>query len=651
MLLAAGLLFWGWQTDQIVFSVLMAAMLEASHWLKFRWAISDREFNRISDFSSILFVIIIVYLFMTQSIDGIFTILQWLPFIFFLIVLAQVYSHHGRIKLSALFISLRRKSAQAAGRTITEVDLTYPYFVVCLLSASLGSHRSLWFFAGLCFLSAWALWPVRPGRYGLRIWGPMLVLAFGLGYIGQLGMQNLQSAVEGMVLAWMDELLWRNRDPERVTTAIGSIGRLKLSDRIRLRVDAPNKLTTPLLLREATYNIFNLGIWSAHEPAFTFIDPEVGGTIWTLNRAATPTQRVTISTYLKNEKGMVPVPHGTRQISDIAAVGIEKNPYGAIILDMRPGLVRYRATFDAESSYDAAPTPTDLIVPDQYRAEIAQVATRLGLSGKAPKAAAEAIKDFFKQNFRYSLIQRGRYAGSTPLADFLMNSRKGHCEYFATATALLLRAAGIPARYAIGYSIQEYSALEWQYIARARHAHAWALAYIGHHWEVVDTTPAIWAGLEDASAPWWQAFFDLWSWGSYRLADWRYSDVNNGDPTSLLWLLVPLFAILAWRLYRSERVSRSKDLAQTEPNRCPRRGEDSRFYLLVDRLGKLGFVRRQGETLRAWIARIKLDGSTPPIGPILDLHYCYRFDPKGIDARQRQAMNSMVETWLEKMKV
>lgn len=647
MLLVAALLFWGWQTDQIIYGVLMGALLEASRWVKLRWALSDKDFNRIADFSSILFVVIAIYLFATQSIHGIYTILQWLPFIFFLIVLAQVYSDRGKIKTSALFISLRRMSSARAESTITEFDLTYPYFFICLLSASLGNQRTLWFFAGLCVLAAWALWPVRPRRYGLRTWIPMLALAFGLAYAGQLGMQNLQSAFEGMVMAWMDELLWRNRDPNRTSTAIGSIGRLKLSDRIRLRVDTKGKVTAPLLLREATYNTFSWGLWSTHETAFTIVDPEIGGTTWMLNRQGNLTEQVTISTYLKKEKEIVPVPHGTHQIKEIAAVGIDRNPYGAIMLDMRPGLVRYSAIYDPETSYDAPPTPSDLIVPEHYHEAIEQVATDLELSDREPTDAAEAIKRFFKKDFRYSLIQRGRYAGATPLTDFLSRIRQGHCEYFATATVLLLRAAGIPGRYAVGYSIHEYSPLERQYIARARHAHAWALAHINDHWEVIDTTPAIWAPLEEAAAPWWQALFDLWSWGTYRFADWRYSDDEDRDSNRLLWLLVPLIFLLAWRLYRSDRI-KLNGAPTTIQAPCSRVGEDSRFYLLVERLNELGFTREPGQTLRMWISKIEADGTTQPIRPILDLHYRYRFDPKGIAKSQKQAMKSMVETWLEK---
>ena len=44
---------------------------------------------------------------------------------------------------------------------------------------------------------------------------------------------------------------------------------------------------------------------------------------------------------------------------------------------------------------------------------------------------------------------------ATKVAEFLLKTRAGHCEHFATATTMLLRAAGVPTRYAVGYSVQE----------------------------------------------------------------------------------------------------------------------------------------------------------------------------------------------------
>src|SRR5262249_60581555 len=107
---------------------------------------------------------------------------------------------------------------------------------------------------------------------------------------------------------------------------------------------------------------------------------------------------------------------------------------------------------------------------------------------------------YFRRNFRYSTWKGERPRRESAVEDFLVSSRSGHCEYFATATTLLLRAAGVPARYAVGYSVQEWSRLEQRYIVRARHAHSLTLAYVDGAWRDVDTTPAGWADSEEPEA-------------------------------------------------------------------------------------------------------------------------------------------------------
>ena len=80
----------------------------------------------------------------------------------------------------------------------------------------------------------------------------------------------------------------------------------------------------------------------------------------------------------------------------------------------------------------------------------------LQLKQQSRKQALRTLSAFFQDTdkFRYSTWQgpgKLRSTNETPLARFLLRTRSGHCEYFATATVLLLRQLGIPARYAVGY--------------------------------------------------------------------------------------------------------------------------------------------------------------------------------------------------------
>ena len=80
--------------------------------------------------------------------------------------------------------------------------------------------------------------------------------------------------------------------------------------------------------------------------------------------------------------------------------------------------------------------------------------------------------------FRYSLESPRRNPVLDPVVDFLTDHREGHCEYFATALALLLRCRGVPTRVVIGFKCDDYNALGNFYQVRQQDAHAWVEAYL-----------------------------------------------------------------------------------------------------------------------------------------------------------------------------
>ena len=143
---------------------------------------------------------------------------------------------------------------------------------------------------------------------------------------------------------------------------------------------------------------------------------------------------------------------------------------------------------DAATDLRARALARALVVPPDPGGRVAALAalwTR-GLSNPAQKA--EAISARLKSGYVYSDYSDGR---DTSLSDFLFKTRRGNCEYFATAEAILLRHAGVPARLVTGFHADEWN--EWGrfYDVRQSAAHAWVEAYVpGRGWLSVDPTPA-----------------------------------------------------------------------------------------------------------------------------------------------------------------
>jgi hypothetical protein len=107
-----------------------------------------------------------------------------------------------------------------------------------------------------------------------------------------------------------------------------------------------------------------------------------------------------------------------------------------------------------------------------------------------PYDKALAIETYLRTRFTYTLDLTGN-VDKDPLATFLFKTRAGHCEYFASSMAIMLRAVGIPSREINGFLPGEYNDLGGDYIVRASDAHSWVEAYFpGTGWVTFDPTPA-----------------------------------------------------------------------------------------------------------------------------------------------------------------
>ncbi len=98
------------------------------------------------------------------------------------------------------------------------------------------------------------------------------------------------------------------------------------------------------------------------------------------------------------------------------------------------------------------------------------------------------LERHFMTEYAYTLEVLGR-RGENRIEDFLEN-RRGHCELFASAMVLMLRAEGVPARLVTGFLGGEYNPIEGYYVVRQSHAHAWVEAEVEPGtWTTFDPTP------------------------------------------------------------------------------------------------------------------------------------------------------------------
>jgi transglutaminase-like putative cysteine protease len=122
-------------------------------------------------------------------------------------------------------------------------------------------------------------------------------------------------------------------------------------------------------------------------------------------------------------------------------------------------------------------------------ARIPEVAREWAGEGDAQVKAAR-VEAHLRREFGYTL-EMPEAASPDPLADFLFVRKKGHCEYFASAMAVMLRSLGIPARIANGFQSGTYNPVSGMYIVRASDAHSWVESFDPQQgWVTFDPTPS-----------------------------------------------------------------------------------------------------------------------------------------------------------------
>jgi len=120
---------------------------------------------------------------------------------------------------------------------------------------------------------------------------------------------------------------------------------------------------------------------------------------------------------------------------------------------------------------------------------IGELAQSMTAGAASDLARARAIEQGLRSEYTYTLDLPQREM-KDPLADFLFVRRKGYCEYFASAMAVMLRTMNIPARLATGFQMGVYNPISDLWLVRASDAHSWVEAWIpGHGWTTFDPTP------------------------------------------------------------------------------------------------------------------------------------------------------------------
>jgi len=141
-----------------------------------------------------------------------------------------------------------------------------------------------------------------------------------------------------------------------------------------------------------------------------------------------------------------------------------------------------------------------LQLPEKLDARITQLAKQITENSFNRYDKAKALETYLQNSFGYTLEQKA--GGEQPLAEFLFDYREGHCEYFATAMAVMLRTQGIATRVVNGFQQGEYNETADVFVVKQRNAHSWVEVYFPAEnvWIPFDPTPFAGQNLESNSS-------------------------------------------------------------------------------------------------------------------------------------------------------
>jgi len=250
-----------------------------------------------------------------------------------------------------------------------------------------------------------------------------------------------------------------------------------------------------------------------------------------------------------------------------------------------------------------------LFVPEECRPELEKLAEDVFADAATTQEKIEAAEAYFQQNYRYHLGVEIP-PNENPLLYFLREKPPAHCEYFATAAAMLLRAEGIPCRYVTGLVPAEWNPSSGYWIARNRDAHAWVEAYDeqSKKWTIVEATPA--EGVPSANRPaprfaWWEGLQIDWRRLRVFLSQGRFGRAFSVLRTS--WLAIPIgLLVAAFVFYLTRRLARRWRKTRTATDVLDPELLEMRKLLdrMDDQLQALGWNRHAGETLHQFAHRL-----------------------------------------------
>jgi len=340
--------------------------------------------------------------------------------------------------------------------------------------------------------------------------------------------------------------------------------------------------------------------------------------------------------------------------------------------------LRYRVFFGQDEPNGVRPLSATeraryLTLPATVSSRVTRLARDWVGAELAPIRQARILERSLREHYRYDLDSPSG-AVPNPIEDFLFNSKRGHCEYYATAMAVMLRALGVPSRNVTGFAAATYNRFGRFYVVRQSDAHSWVEAWVdGVGWQRFDPTPAQsnvpknqYAGVfrllrdvVEAAAQRWSRHVEAYDMQQQlqlvnglrsQARRWGFSsgaDLWGFARTSIAVVLGILVAVRLWQYWkRHRRISPAQAGGQTQLSQ-PARLAIRLYQDLEQAMIEYGLARPAGTPPTAWASSL-VARAHPIAQQVAELTQVYveaRFGGRELSAAEIEQFEDTVK-WL-----
>jgi transglutaminase-like putative cysteine protease len=328
--------------------------------------------------------------------------------------------------------------------------------------------------------------PAASSLGGISLWATAWIIAIGAVFffvIPRAGTGYFtRAAINPLLLSGFEE-----------NVRLGQVGQVKLGTAVVMH--AQRLAGTPfasLKWRGAALDTFDGTQWHKSDRSRRWI--RGAGDAYPIQQTPVQGELVRYEILLEPiEPAVLPGPHQVRGIAGRLAPGIEIDDNDSIYATGVSRRIQYQVASEigrGGAAISEEKRPAYLQLPEDLEPRVRQLALEITAGAATDLEKATRVEAYLKRNYQYTLTLSWN-PGPQPLTTFLLSARAGHCEYFASSMAILLRAAEVPTRLVNGFLMGEYNPVSDAYVVRQSDAHSWVEAYIeGTGWMEFDPTPA-----------------------------------------------------------------------------------------------------------------------------------------------------------------